>query len=250
MTERKNISLNADQLAVAHRLARDLQFAVGTVDQQLKRAGSVEDELARNVLRVSEHTLAELGTLLGIPTQTKAEIEERSALLRAANLRVRALEAQLGAQQQPSDVKLGLKTLDERLHAWWNLEGFGHISKLQFGAHGCEIALSCHLFGNFSLTRSATPVSDKSRRAQWLDSLRERGFELGGDEDRELVLVDNDNNRAAIASLVRSRMPSARVQSFENSCIGNTGRLALREIHLWVRDFSDILSLPEPAPDA
>lgn len=248
MTEAKNIALNPDQQAVAHRVVRDLQFAVGTIDQQLQTSGTVQEELARNVLRVSEHALADLAALLGVPSQTRVEIEERNARLKAANMRVHELEAQLGATQSPAQVRLGIKVLDERLNDWWDLEGFGHISKRHFGAYGCEVTFCCHLFGNFSLTNSATPVSDKSRRAQWLDSLQERGFELGGDEDREPVLVDNDRNRALICGLVTSRMPSARVQAFENTNIRNTDKFALREVRVWVPDFDDILGLPIPAP--
>ncbi len=241
----QNIPLNEDQQAVAARLASDIQHAVGTVASTSKE-GCLDGQLAESCLKVAEFKLAEMCQLLGVETDSRAEREERYAKLRAANCRIRDLEAQLGASQGPDVTQASLKAMDKRLNSWWDLEGFGHVSDLAFGAYGCKVTLSCSLFGNFRLTESPTPVSDKERRKQWHEALRERGFVLV-QEDRDWELLDCESSRSTLCDLLMSRLPSARIVKLENHNRGRSARpeFILRSVEVFIRDIEDILQLPQ-----
>lgn len=244
--EQPVIALDADQIAVAKGYIKDLHFALATINEGLEGKMRLITALAKNCLAVSEFNLRDLCQVLGIETNGCAEMDERNARLREANLRIRALEAQLGAGQSPEQVQLGVKALADRLNQWWDIEGFGHISELKFGAYGLEVKFCCMLFGNFSLTGSKTPVSDRERKALWYAALAERGFILGVEPgERDPVVDDCDQNRRTLCELFRQRMPSAEVVGFHSN--GRGGRVVLREVDVFIRSYADILVLPVPA---
>lgn len=238
-----DIVLNPDQQAVALRHLREVQSGLALLAQQLQKQEPLSPELTRNVLGVAEYELCDLAQTLGVATDTTARIEERHAQLRTANLRIRALEAQLGQAQSPELTQAALKILEARLNEWWDLEGFGHISELSFGPYGCRARFSCHLFGDFSLTRSETPVSDKERKALWHADLRQRGFSLL-DDGREVELADLDSCRQALIALFRHRLPTAKVMSFDNHLRHGTD-FVLRDVTVMIYSLAEILSLPQ-----
>lgn len=237
------ILLDEDQKAVLVRYVREAQQALAVLTDFAKESGMADAELAENVLSVTEYRLADISELLKVPSETEARVRERSAALREANLRVQMLEKKLGGTQSPEGIQAGLKTLADKLNAWWDAEGFGHISDIRFGPYGCDIDFSCHLFGDFHLTNSSTPVSDKTRKEQWYESLQARGFVLVEDS-RDMVLEDSDGNRRVLHDLFASRFPSALVRSFENSHRHGAAGFTLRGVKVFVRDIADIMALP------
>lgn len=240
MTE---ITLHPDQKAVAWRHIKDAQLALATISSILSGGTMPQGAgLYKTAISLVEHRMADFGKLLGIPTQSEADIEERHATVRAGNIRIRELEAQLGKEQSPEFTKMGLKLLDERINDWWKLEGFGHVSEVSFGAYRCTAKLSCHLFGNFSVTQSDTPISDKERKVQWRQSLRDRGFVLT-DGDRNISVLDCDASRKTLMDLIRKRLPSAIITNIENGrCEGD--HLIMRDVEVSIPDFGEILALP------
>jgi hypothetical protein len=245
------IELNADQKAVALKHIIELQQAMGTVASVLKGpdASVFKDGLPRglatNCLSLAEHRMADLGKLLGIETDSAAEMENRFARVRAANMRVRELEAQLGTAQGPDVTKACLKQLDAQLNSWWDLEGFGHISDLSFGKYGCKAKFSCSLFGDFSF-QSDTPVSDKERRVLWHASLQERGFVLEQD-GRDWEIRDCDASRDALMKLFALRLPSAKVTSFDNHQ-GHSSGFKMRAVEVFIYELAEIGNLPQKPP--
>ena len=240
------VSLDADQGAVAMRHIKDLHFALATINQGLEGKAPLPHKLAKNCLAVSEYNLRDLCKVLGIETHGTAEMDKRNAKLRAANLRIRDLEAQMGSSQSPELVQMGVKVLADRLNKWWDIAGFGHISELKFGAYGLEVKFCCSLFGNFSLTNSKTPVSDRERKAVWYASLSERGFVLGVEEgERDPTIDDCDKNRKTLIALFNEQMPSAEVIGFQSS--GRQGKMVLRNVDVLIRKYADIQALPTPA---
>ncbi|WP_455233157.1 hypothetical protein [Geopseudomonas aromaticivorans] len=245
MSQQPDILLDADASAVALGKIKDVQFALATIAEPIKAGQPLSHELARNVLRVSEYNIAEIGQKIGVETQTAADIEKRHADLRAANLRIRELEAQLGNAQAPEATQMSLRTLNDRLNAWWRKEGFGLVSETAFGPYGCKVTFSCHLFGDFTLIDSPTPVSDKERMAQWHDSLRQRGFMLVS-ASREVEIADCDASRKALCDLIMEHMPSARVISIGNHSHRGQG-FTVRNMEVFIRKLEDILELPVPS---
>jgi hypothetical protein len=160
---------------------------------------------------------------------------------------VRELEAQLGNAQSPELTQLGVRTLEERINAWWRHEGFGLVSETTFGPYICKVKLSCGLYGDYSSTLSETPISDKERKRLWLDSLREQGYVLT-DEKHEVGVLDCDASRAALCAFISSRLPTARIVSFENHVRRQSGYV-LRGAEVIIRDWEEIMALPVGKPE-
>jgi len=248
MQDHKAVQLNDDQRAVVSTKLRDMSMGSQMLFNMLKDNEDVPAEMVRSVLSVTEHCVANIGALLDIPTMSAKEIEERHGEMRRLNMRIRELEGQIGQSQPPAMVRLSLGVLSRYLQHWWNLEGFGHISEEKYDRYGADVSFSCSLFGSFALINSATPVSDKELKKIWLDTLRDRGFDLSKD-DGEIELIDNDNNRRVLIELFAKRIPSAAIFSFENFRSGKGSRFKLRGFKVRIRDMEDITQLPEPPPE-
>ncbi len=242
----KHPELNPDQIAVAQRHLRDILMGAGTLAELLKKGEELPLGLAKNVLSVSEHKIADLGKLFGVDTVSEQKIEERHAEMRRLNMRVRELEGQIGASYSPGMTQMGLGVLSRHLSHWWEMEGFGHIAEEHYDRYGATIKFSCSLFGGFPLIGSDTPVSDAEHRKLWLQSLRDRGFDLC-DDDGDRGLVDNENNRRVLLDLFAARIPSAIVVSFGcHSSSSDRRRFTMRDVEVRIRQLADIAQLPEP----
>ncbi len=175
--EEQMLTPNADQMEVSVRHVQDAQLALSLIAHTLKTKGRISEEVMRTCLASVEHQVADLGKLLGVSTQSEAAVTERFAQPRAANLRIRDLEAQLGQGQSPEATQQAIRQLYEHLNKWWDLDGFGHISEMHFEPYGISVKFSCSLFG---------------------------------------ALKDCDQTRAALERLFAQRLPSATVTAFEN----------------------------------
>lgn len=242
MSDDKEIKLTPDNQAVLLRTIREMQMAWQTFGKALDSEGEVNEGLARSILSVTEYNISDIGKKLGIKTETEEMIAQRHANLRIANMRVRELEAQLGASVTPTAVQTGLGVLEERIHDWWKLKGFGHVSEESFGRFGCKVKLSCHLFGDFSLVQSETPISDKERWVLWLEHLKSQGFLLSEDT-REPELIDCDHNRKTLIDLISLDLPSSKVISFGNH--STKGGFKLQDVNIYIYKLEDILELPQ-----
>jgi hypothetical protein len=240
--------LDSDDVAVVLREIHEVQHALENIAQVLKCGKPLQHELALNVLRISEFRLTDVARIIGIETDGTVEMEKRYAQLRAANVRIQALETQIGSVQAPELTQLSLRNLHRHLNAWWDLDGFGHISEIHFGPYGCAVKFSCALFGAAALADSSTPVSDMEREKLWHESLRQKGFILVN-QGGETSLADCDTNRHALCELITTRLPSAKVTSMDNIHRNQCG-FVLRSVDVHIQNITEILGLavPEKSP--
>ncbi len=192
--------------------------------------------------------MADVSKRIGVPTETQAEVEERFALISAANLRIDELERQLGQAAQIDLIIHGVKFLEEKFRHWWKTQGFGHTSKFSIDSYGAKATLSVALSGKLSSIFSDTPVSDKENKIFWLNSLVEQGFVLSGIDNkdkREVELVDCDKNRELITRSISDQFPSAVICSISNFGRQN-GIFIIRDIEIMVRNLHHIDSLASP----
>ncbi|BCQ23121.1 hypothetical protein NK8_12460 [Caballeronia sp. NK8] len=247
MTTEATLTLSADQQEVAQQKIRSINGAIGTIYSILKEGRALPTELATNAIKVAEFDLSDLCKALGIETFSSKEREERYAKLRAANMEIYELKAQLGGTVTPEATQECLNNMADRLRTWWKLEGCGHISEIDFGQYVCKVKFSCLLM-NHSYSFSDTPVSDKASRKTWVQSLQERGFEIVRD-DSEKEVLDSEKSRQAIIDLFAQRLPSADVVKFENFCRRDKSGFVLRGVEIYIRKIGDILALPVPSKE-
>ncbi|MHC5194878.1 hypothetical protein ACYSUW_14085 [Pseudomonas frederiksbergensis] len=238
--------MNADEQAVVAKEVKSMASTLSMLVQMAASGREIPHATAAMALRSVEHTIQKVGGILKVETQTAAAIEERHIKLRTANLRVRALEAQLGQAQTPSTTLLALRSLKEQLTRWWELEGFGHVSEVIFESYGCRAKLCCHLYGDFPLVDSPTPITDKERKVLWYESLRDRGFELES-SNGDMAVVDNDASRKVLAALITSRLPSGKIVGITNSVSRGASMLTMSEVDVRITDLEDIAALPVTA---
>jgi hypothetical protein len=246
-SNKPDIVLDEDATAVVKRMIKETQEALASLVFFMDSPEPLEHESARSVLSVAEYRMADIGKKLGVETMSGDEIERRHLALRTANGRVRELEAQLGNAQSPQLIQLGVRTLEERINAWWRHEGFGLVSEISFGPYVCKVKLSCGLYGDFAVIASETPISDKERKRLWHESLRDRGFVLT-EEYSEVGVLDCDASREALCAFISSRLPTARVVSFENHVRRQSGYV-LRGAEVIIRDWEEIMALPVGEPE-
>jgi hypothetical protein len=244
----KELTLDADQVEVSLVHIKNLHFAVNALAQGIEGKMPLTEHLIQSCAAVAEYRLFDLMKTLGVGTKGTTEIEARHARLRAANLRIRELEDQLGQSQTALHTQMGVKQLHEMLTQWWSLEGFGHVSDIKFGPYGVETKLCGMLFSRYNRSNSKTPTSDRASKAQWFASLESRGFVLCTEKgERTPSIKDCDQNRDVLVALITQRMPSAEVIGFDGR--GGRGLMTIQDVTVLIRDYSDILMLPQPEKD-
>lgn len=236
------IVLDADGRVVVKRITSEICSAMRSVDRLLASEDGLDRGAARSILASAEYQFAELGKRLGVETESEKAVERRHQDIRRANMRIHELEGLIGKDQSPERVQLALREFEERLNRWWQQDGFGLVSDVQFGAHNCKATLSCHMFGDFAVVKSDTPVSDMEQKRLWIESWRQRGLVLF---ENSSSVTDCDANRKVVADLVESFLPSANILSFDNFRRGDQG-YTLRGVSVVIRRLQDIQNLPVP----
>lgn len=235
------IVLDADGRVVVKRITNEICSAMRSVDRLLASEDGLDRGAAQSILASAEFQFAELGKKLGVKTDSEKDIQRRYQDLQRANMRIHELEGLVGKDQSPELVQLALQNFENRLARWWQQEGFGLVSDVQFGAYNCKFTLSCHMFGEYALVNSQTPVSDEEHKRLWIESWRQRGLVIFEKSDD---VVDCDASRKVITELVESFLPSAHILSFENFRERERGGHKLRGVNVVVRKLQDIQNLP------
>lgn len=243
----ERIALNPDQRAVARKHLQEMLFAMGILHKSLEGEGLPNLALSTAALRATEMHFVHACKQLGIATQTQEEVDKRHADLRRANLRARALEAEL-ASANTQHMGLGLKGLESRLEHWWDVHGFGYIREFTFRSYGCKAKLSGALHGRFSSSMSDTPVSDQQSEQDWHAQLQQAGFVLGSEGGRrdDTFIVDCDASRRALDKMLQKTLPSCEIQKIISRRTRSAdASLALSDIHVLIRDLDEIAALPD-----
>lgn len=238
------IVLNDDQQALAQQHVQDLFFACKAVHESMNSSQGLNQSLANSSLRAMQYYFADLCKVLGIQTETAAEVEQRSRLMRAAHLRVHVLEQEL-ASRSTHGVGMGLKGLEDRLRQWWETEGLGHVSEVGFHSYGCRAKLSGMISGRFMSSFSKTPASDKERREVWIKELEEAGIVLAQEHpsSRDWEVVDCDATREALQELLAKSFASGEILEIR-SHKSRAGFMSLRDVDVLIRDLDEIAALP------
>lgn len=240
MTSTHEIILNPDATAVTSKAITDTIHGLRTILEYLKEGRPLSKELAQNIIYIAEANVIDIAEGLAIEIDSADERKKRYEGIRTANMRIHALEQQLGQGVSSESVQAHIDVLSNRLKAWWRQDGFGFVPSLNFHSNGCEVKLSLRLSRHGS-SFSKTPVTDKQTYEDWVQALTEKGYKLRVD-GRDTSLIDCDSNRELVAELIRSVFPSVYFQEYVNS--GNReGHFSLTEIGFYVHDYAEIAAL-------
>jgi len=247
--EEEPVVVNADERAVALKEIEAIMMGLKALHEGLQT--KIEIGYAKDILGLMEHGVKKIGGAIHVETQTAADIEERHRDIRKANLRVRELEEQMGLMGDIEVLPRKMEVLSRKLNHWWDVEGFGHILELRFTGYGaCEIELN----GSLCFPRgfmSDTPISDIKNKADWIESLKKRGFKLNKPgERRDTRVLDNDHNRNILFGLIKKDFPSANIYEWKSRG-GQSDAMAstLDSIRLMINDIKEIDALPmKPKP--
>lgn len=244
--EAEPVVLTEDASAVARRELQQLSSGIRYLHDMLLPGMPVNRDFIYNVLYVAEARLTQMGQITGVETDGANAIADRMKALQTANARIRELEAELGKGASPAHAEQSIKYLCEKLAAWWRKDGLGFMRDATFNQYGnLRVTFSCTLFGSNNSMLSETPVTDKERHSQWLNSLELLGFELmDGHTARGHHLTLSDKNRVALMAMIQRSLPSATLHSI-NSHHSKNG-LRIQDITVYIENLNDVLALPDP----
>lgn len=247
--ERVILDKKSTKSSIMH--VKECLLALGFLQKQLEQSqkdGGFDvllDDISP-ALNVLEYKWTALTELLSVPSAIARKITERSAAIREANMKIRALEKKLGGEITGEQVQCALYNACNALQAWWKGNGFAYIPSIKFGNYTCDVELSLSI-PELDLWEDA---EDKGHIAPgqvmilWAESMQQRGFVLMSEDDgRDRYVVDCDASSAALDKIIRTGLPSALVKERKTVRRGNYPSLCLNGAVISIHSIEDIWKL-------
>jgi hypothetical protein len=185
---------------------------------------------------------AELGNLeksLGAKDDFQQEEELKKNLLRQANFEIHRLRDEMGKGVTVESIGNKLYQLDKTIYNWWQNLGFSYSKgTLQPNHKGATfhreftLNIESHVFSH-----TTKPVTAKARIDAKVKAL---GSELEiFNEDNELCVLDNPNNREWIKNKFIERFPNCRIWKWESISIRNSDLFQIRHVEVMI-DMIDV----------
>jgi hypothetical protein len=246
MKKENIVSLNMAEKMRCLKELRDIHFSVEQLYNWVQK-DRLTEEMKERLLQLIEFHVADLSKILGFDSLSAQKVEEKYAEIRRANQRIRELEKQLGSKNPIEGLREQLKELTDLFRKWWDKEGFGYVREMYFTDYG---TLEADLGFSFQKTNlfSDTPVSDEIAEQQWLESLKEKGYQLytrKRSDDKELL--DCPKNRELLTELLESRFPSLEIKKWESYKIyeSEENLYEIRSVKVSIKDVRDLKALEE-----
>lgn len=233
------VVLSPDNKAVAEKMYQQLHFSLKELIECYNQ-GTLDEGFKKTLLSVSEHNLSGLLKAFGYEGILKKEKKERHSKIRSLNEENRELRKQLGDKVSNEDAREKIKNLSETIKKWWRKKGFGHTSDIDFTEYGiCKVKFSCMMSGDFMLIGDETPVLSKEKKKDWVQELKDQGYNIKPEDRYNWEVVDNDKNKDLIIKNIKNRFPSVSIHSFEN-WYGRKSLPTLRDVTLYIHNLDDI----------
>lgn len=239
------LELSPDDKEILLKSSNDLFFAAQELHKRMS-GGKLTLDMKDTLASLIESHFIEIAKILDYTSHLTLEHEQRFVDIRNANGRIRELEVMLADSKPIDGLKEQLQRLYETVREWWNKDGFHHVGEFEFGSYG-----SAKMEFNFMLDHSSmfsnTPASDRVSKAQYLEKLLAQGYDIRNIKGDGLSVIDCENNRQLLSSLLKQRFPSIKISRFNNWCVGEEDDIfALRSIEAYIYDLKDIPLRSEP----
>lgn len=196
-----------------------------------------------SALSVMEYEWAALAKLLSVPSAIARKVAERSAALREANMKIRALEEKLGGEITGEQVQCALYNASEALRRWWKEIGFSRVSSIEFGKYACDVELSLSIpeLAPWEDAEDNGRIAPGQAMVLWAESMQQCGFVLMSEDDgRDRYVVDCDSSAAALDKIIKSGLPSAQIRERKTVRRGFYPGLCLNGVVISIRSIEDI----------
>jgi hypothetical protein len=207
-----------------------LGFTSQELSSQIKK-GVLEEGFKEVLLSLIDSHAASVCKDLGYDSVILKEREERFVEIRKLNEENRELRKQLGEKVSLEDVREKIKSLTETIKIWWNVEGFGHTSEIDFKSHGVEVKLS-GMISRAYRSHFRDELSDEDK----ITSLKNKGFDIIKEN-----ICDTDNNRKLLYQMLTKQFPSAQILEIRSyHGVNSNEKGEFRDIKIFITNYEEI----------
>ena len=240
MSEETYIVLNPDDKEFVLKQLTKTYSALSVLYDVVKEDRAKRD-LIDNVLGVSEYQLADLSKRLDYEGTLNKQIKERHAAIKAANVRIRELEKQLGSNRPLDGLEQQIKYLHDIVAEFWQSQGFGrYIKGFSVGPYGVLKLKLTFSIGKVGSSFSDTPVSDRKTHHEQIESLQNQGFELLMENNQDHEMKNSDTNKEKLINIIKTRFPSAIISRINAHSMGLNQDMYIRMIEVHIRNLTDL----------
>lgn len=213
--KKEYINLTEDEIAVFKREGKKISQNLGMINNLINK-GELNEELKNNILKVIQFSLNEVNEALHLSNE-KSDVEKdiEMSMIKEYQFKIKQLEESIKSKEQISNVIIPTKMLFEKINKWWKTEGFNYI-RTESLTSSCYIDLELSiLLESYSVMYSKKPETARKMQQTQKIYLIEKGFEFKTNDSKS-YLIDNDNNRKLLLSLIKESFPSAKVWNINN----------------------------------
>ncbi|ADO59744.1 hypothetical protein PPSC2_26460 (plasmid) [Paenibacillus polymyxa SC2] len=232
------VRLHADQKEV---LLKDLNSLIQAAHQMVNsvQQNTLDLDEAHQITALMEFNHIDIAKMVGYESYVTKKREEHYPENREVNKRNHELEQK--ASLKPLDgLKEQLNQLSGVVSEWWKTDGFHCVNDFRFYSSGCAGMTFCFMLKYRYSTRKL-PMAERFNKKVYVDKIKNDGYEIEDIEGYGLEVLDTPNNRSLLRSLLISRFPSIRINSFRNQVVGkNDDTYILTGIDATIFDLTDI----------
>lgn len=242
--DEKIISLDIDAKEVCLSAIKDISSQLGFM-YELIQEDRLSEEMRDTLSGLFEYRMSDIAKKTGYDGLSAKVIEEKHKALREANSKIYELKRKLGSEDLTDKIKEQIEYLTGLVDKWWDIEGFNYIREMHFRKYGSlEIELGFS-FNDFTSRYSDKPVTAKEKHKSWIEELKERGFNIVSRKGDGSMLLDCENNRQMLISMIKNRFPSVEILKLENYNVArqNEELFQIRGLTILIKDIRDIKNL-------
>lgn len=194
----------------------ELYHLLGFLNQNIKD-DTLDNNVVDTTMSLYETYYRDLAKMLNYDTILQKEHEERFAEIRQKNKKIDDLTSKLGEKVSPDAVTGAIRLYNDIFSAWYENEGF-HYARVTENAYGLNIELCDEM--DYNQDDTIEDKRDEINSHIWSKNKnamqkKESGWDI--DEDKyHASILDTDNNRQRMQSLILSDFPKARVNGFQS----------------------------------
>lgn len=224
------VQLEVNKASAAQRRIMEIRGSLNFFSLRIGEGNLMKSEVKTH-LGLMRHAFNDLSELVDGGETLSKELEDSQALCRAANQRVRELEAELGKGITANAVAAGMRRIVSLFEAWYGLAGFRY-AKIEVNQYG---TLLC----DFSAEIDPPEARDEREHTdQYREALRPKVPYLFKNDETQTFdvqddayhkyLLDTDNNRMLLTRIFQTWFPGCFIYGYESHSDRNNYHLGVK----------------------